>query len=759
MTKGTKLTQNSITVLERRYLRKDEHGNLSETPEQLFKRVADNIAKADLLYDKNADVKKTAQKFYELMTSLSFLPNSPTLMNAGTDIQQLSACFVLPIEDTMEGIFEAIKNTAIIHKTGGGTGFSFSRLRPKNDMVKSTKGVSSGPMSFMQVFDTATEAVKQGGKRRGANMGILRVDHPDILEFITYKTDMTKLTNFNVSVAITEEFMQAVFEDGEYNLYNPRNKKKAGTLNARAVFDLIVNSAWKSGEPGIIFIDRMNEYNPTPKLGEYESTNPCGEQVLLPYESCNLGSVNLLAMLKDGSIDYDKLRETVHASVHFLDNVIDMNKFPLKQIEEITKGNRKIGLGVMGWADMLLELHIPYESPEAFELAEKVMGFVNDESKKMSAKLAEERGVFPNWEMSIYKDRGQKIRNATTTTIAPTGTISMIAGVSSGIEPLFAIAFTRTVMDNDKLIEVNPLFEKALKAKAVYSKKIIEKVSEHGSVRDIEEVPADIRAYFVTSHDITPVGHIRMQAAFQKHTDNAVSKTINFSNSATVDEVRESYILAYHEKVKGLTIYRDGSRDAQVLTLGTTEKKQDAGQPHTQELKPRSRPEVVWGTTEKIATGCGNLFVTVNEDEDGLFEVFARLGKTGGCAASQTEAISRLVSLALRSGVDPHEVKAQLKGIRCQSPMWQKGELILSCPDAIGRAIDSYINRKSAMPEVTRETKQDVKYEAKPTDIVAAPQKHNTEAGGLDVCPDCGSSLAYEEGCLKCYSCGYSKCS
>lgn len=755
MSKGTKLTKNSITVLERRYLKKDEHGKLVETPEQLFRRVAKNIAQADLLYDKNADVKKTEQQFYDLMTSLLFLPNSPTLMNAGTEIQQLSACFVLPIEDTMEGIFEAIKNTAIIHKTGGGTGFSFSRLRPKNDVVKSTKGVSSGPLSFMQVFDTATEAVKQGGKRRGANMGILRVDHPDILEFITYKTDMTKLTNFNVSVAITEEFMQAVFEDAEYNLYNPRDKKVAGKLNARAVFDLIVQSAWKSGEPGVIFIDRMNEYNPTPKLGEYESTNPCGEQVLLPFESCNLGSVNLHAMLKDGKLDFDLLRESVHTAVHFLDNVIDMNKFPLPQIEEITKGNRKIGLGVMGWADLLLELHIPYESSEALELAEKVMKFIQDESKKKSMLIAEERGVFPNWEKSIYKDQGLKIRNSTTTTIAPTGTISMIAGVSSGIEPLFAIAFTRNVMDNDKLIEVNPIFEKALKARAVYSKKIVEKVAEHGTAHNIEEIPADIRDYFMTSHDISPVGHIKMQAIFQKYTDNAVSKTINFSNSATVDDIREAYILAYHEKVKGLTIYRDGSRDAQVLTLGTSDKKQDTTvQSGTHELKPRSRPEVVWGTTEKIGTGCGNLFVTVNEDEDGLFEVFARLGKTGGCAASQTEAISRLVSLALRSGVDPSEVKAQLKGIRCQSPMWQKGELILSCPDAIGRAIESYIHRKSGTPEKVKEQMKE-----HDTTFVAAPQKHNKEAGGLDSCPDCGSSLAYEEGCLKCYSCGYSKCS
>ncbi len=755
MTKSTKLTKNSITVLERRYLRKDEHGKLSETPEQLFRRVAKNIAQADLLYDTHADVKKTEQAFYDMMTSLLFLPNSPTLMNAGTDIQQLSACFVLPIEDTMEGIFEAIKNTAIIHKTGGGTGFSFSRLRPKNDMVKSTKGVSSGPMSFMQVFDTATEAVKQGGKRRGANMGILRVDHPDILEFITYKTDMTKLTNFNVSVAITEEFMQAVFEDAEYNLYNPRDKKVAGKLNARAVFDLIVHSAWKSGEPGVIFIDRMNEYNPTPKLGEYESTNPCGEQVLLPFESCNLGSVNLHAMLKDGKLDFDLLREAVHTAVHFLDNVIDMNKFPLPQIEEITKGNRKIGLGVMGWADLLLELHIPYESSEALEFAEKVMKFIQDESKKKSVLIAEERGVFPNWEESIYKDQGLKIRNSTTTTIAPTGTISMIAGVSSGIEPLFAIAFTRNVMDNDKLIEVNPIFEKALKARAVYSKKIVEKVAEHGTAHDIEEIPADIRDYFMTSHDISPIGHIKMQAIFQKYTDNAVSKTINFSNSATVDDVREAYILAYHEKVKGLTIYRDGSRDAQVLTLGTADKKQEsATQPATHELKPRSRPEVVWGTTEKIGTGCGNLFVTVNEDEDGLFEVFARLGKTGGCAASQTEAISRLVSLALRSGVDPSEVKAQLKGIRCQSPMWQKGELILSCPDAIGRAIESYIHRKNGAPEKVKEQMKE-----QDTTFIATAQKHNKEAGGLDSCPDCGSSLAYEEGCLKCYSCGYSKCS
>ena len=748
----SKFSKNALTVLERRYLRKDEKGTLLETPDEMLWRVAKAIAKADAIYESDADLKEREMEFYSLMASLDFLPNSPTLMNAGTDVGQLSACFVLPIDDSMDAIFTALKNTALIHKTGGGTGFSFSRLRPKNDIVRSTKGVSSGPISFMQVFDGATEAVKQGGKRRGANMGILRIDHPDIMDFINAKKDLTKLTNFNISVALTEEFMQAVAEEKDYNLYNPRNGEIVTKLNAKAVFDAIVRNAWATGEPGIIFLDRINDKNPTPMVGEIESTNPCGEQPLLPYESCNLGSINLANMVKNGKIDYEKLRTVVRSSVHFLDNVIDVNRFPLKEIEELTRGNRKIGLGVMGWADLLLKLKIKYESNEAYELAEEIMKFIDDEGKKYSMELAEKRGVFPNWEKSIYKDMGIKMRNATITTIAPTGTISLLAGTSSGIEPLFAIAFTRNVMDNDKLVEVNPIFEKELKKRGLWSKELIEKVAEKGSIKNIDEIPADMREYFMVSHDILPEGHIRMQAAFQKYVDNAVSKTINFPNDATEEQVREAYLLAYQLKVKGLTIYRDGSRDEQVLTVGKKDEKEEKKSvTEGAKIKPRPRPEVIAGTTEKVSTGCGNLYVTINEDENGPFEVFARLGKTGGCAASQTEAISRLISLALRSGVNPKDVIAQLKGIRCSSPIWQKGELIMSCPDAIGKAIDNYLKRDKKVEILAH--KQEEKSKS------STPKKNKSEKKSVSaVCPECGSEMSYVEGCMMCHNCGYSKC-
>jgi ribonucleoside-diphosphate reductase alpha chain len=749
------ITSNAKAVLERRYLVKDENGKVIETPEDMFHRVAHHIASADLLYNPKADIHAREEEFYQAMVNMEFLPNSPTLMNAGRELGQLSACFVLPVEDSMSSIFDALKYTALIHKSGGGTGFSFSRLRPEGDIVGSTGGVASGPISFMKAFDAATDVIKQGGKRRGANMAILNVDHPDILKFITAKEDNVTLTNFNISVAVNEKFMRAVENGGDYELVNPRTKQVVGKLNAKEVFDRMVEMAWKNGDPGIVFLDRVNRDNPTPKLGVVESTNPCGEQPLLPYESCNLGSINVSKMVtqKDStpSIDYVKLEKTVRMAVRFLDNVIDVNKFPIPKIEEMTKLTRKIGLGVMGFADLLIMLGIPYDSVEALVTAESLMKFISDKATEESVELAKERGVFPAFEGSTYdKHGGPRVRNATRTTIAPTGTLSIIAGCSSGIEPLFALSYTRTILEGTRLAEVNPLFEEVAKREGVYTEALAKEVAEKGNLKDVEGVPRRIKRLFVTAHDIAPEWHVRMQAAFQKYTDNAVSKTVNFPYNATKEDVARVYMLAYKEGCKGITIYRDRSREKQVLSLNK------AGQAEAKEkeakLVPRERPVITRGFTEKVATGCGNLYVTVNTDEEGkLYEVFCTLGKTGGCASAQLEAIGRLTSTALRSGVEIESLIKQLKGIRCPSIAWDKGHAILSCADAIAGVLERHKNNSLGT----------VEHNSKGTTGVKENPKAEVVAGIRNLagqCPECASLLVYQEGCLICPACGYTKC-
>jgi ribonucleoside-diphosphate reductase alpha chain len=1133
---AVQLTPNALTVLEKRYLQRDLQGKVTEKPEDMFHRVARNIAQADQFYTSQAELTPVEEEFYALMTSLDFLPNSPTLMNAGRELQQLSACFVLPVGDSMEEIFDAVKQMALIQKSGGGTGFSFSRIRPKNDVVGSTKGVSSGPVSFMSVFDAATETVKQGGTRRGANMGILRVDHPDILEFIRCKEGDRHFNNFNISVAATNEFMEAVKRNGEYPLRNPRGGEAIHFLKARQVFEKMVYYAWKNGDPGIIFIDRINQDNPTPEVGLIESTNPCvaahtfvmtpqgprqvmdlvgretdlvingkvykttdrgffftgrkqvydletregfglrltgnhpvmriaslnqsrhryewvpasslepgdrivlhnhrelpgwnglygeeegyllgllvgdgtlkhdkavlsvwkrqgtaegpetdcgpsgimdaalafalklphrkdfkgwqkvegrseyrlslarikeialhlglrpgykfitsdlekcssdfyrgflqgvfdsdgsvqgsqkkgvsirlaqshlenlqavqrmllrlgivstlykyrrvesrtmlpnghggnavyptkaqhelvisndnlrrfseiigfnerqkkarlerllgsyirsanaenflatfkrmvssgeedvydvqvpgenafdanglfvhncGEQPLLPYESCNLGSINLSHMTKNGGIDWERLGSVTEKAVHFLDNVIDMNRYTLPQIEARTKGNRKIGLGIMGFADLLIRLGIPYNNPQALEVAERVMAFVQEKGKRASRELALKRGSFPNFDSSLLKNRWDAMRNATITTIAPTGTLSIIAGVSSGIEPIFALAFVRHVLDGKKLLEVNPLFETIARKEAFYSEHLMEEIAQNGQLNHLPEVPEKFRRLFVTAHDILPEDHIRMQAAFQKYTDSAVSKTVNFPYEATVEDVEKVYLLAYDLGCKGVTIYRDRSREKQVLYKGTASVhegpfKQEEAFPLA-EIRPKARKDVIHGSTRKIRTGCGNLYVTINEDEDGhLFEIFNQIGKAGGCAASQSEAIGRLVSLAFRSGVEPEDVIRQLKGISCHTPVWYREGKILSCADAVAKAIAWHLEEKAERPRSEAE--------ATPKIRALLPERRdpNFREKSIPVflrgaCPECGGPLIFEEGCVKCL-CGYSDC-
>ena len=731
------LSENAKTVLERRYLKKDASGKVCETPEHMFRRVAAHIAEAEKNYDPKTDIKKIEDSFYNLMAEFRFLPNSPTLMNAGRSLGQLAACFVLPVDDSIDGIFEALKNAAIIHKSGGGTGFSFSRLRPKNSKVGSTGGIASGPVSFMKIFNTATEQIKQGGTRRGANMAVLRVDHPDIMSFITCKNDKNELNNFNISVGVTDAFMAAVAQKEDYDLIDPCSGKLTGRLSAAAVYDELVRQAWETGDPGIIFLDEINRFNTTPEIGDIESTNPCGEQPLLPMEACTLGSINLTRFITKKNnrpdVDYEKLRETIHLSVRFLDNTIDMSRYPIDEIDQMVKGNRKIGLGIMGFADLLYMLNIPYDSEEALALAEKIMAFVQKEAYKASCDLAGVRGVFPNFDQSVFKDKKNlRMRNATTTTIAPTGTLSIIAGCSSGIEPVFALSYVRTVMDNDRLIEVNPVFKRIAVEQDFYSDALMEEIAEKGTVKGNRNVPSDLRKVFVTAHDIKPEAHIKMQAAFQKYTDNAVSKTVNLPHDASLEDVRFIYDQAFKTKCKGVTIYRDGSKDNQVLSVSKKQAPREGEYEFL--LAGKERPQILEGFTERIKTGMGTLYITVSEFNGRPFEIFATVGKSGKSTQAKTEAIGRLISLALRSGIEVNEIIEQISGIRGEHAVFQDGGLVYSIPDAIAQVLQRrYLPKGNGKKSHERSLK-------------------------YDLCPECGQVVAFEEGCKTCHSCGYTRC-
>jgi ribonucleoside-diphosphate reductase alpha chain len=756
------LSSNALRVLERRYLNKDEGGRVVETPKELFARVALNIAQAELLYDEGANIESIARSFYGMMVRLEFLPNSPTLMNAGNDLQQLSACFVLPVEDSIEGIFDALKWQAKIHQSGGGTGFAFSRLRPRGDFVRSTMGVASGPVSFMRIFDEATQQVKQGGKRRGANMGILRVDHPDIEEFITCKHDTTKITNFNISVAVTDEFMEA-WERGEtIALRNPRNGEVVREVDARQLLRSIAESAWKNGEPGLFFIDTTNRTNPTPHLGAIEATNPCGEQPLLPFESCNLGSINLERHLKRGpegwEVDWDKLERTVRLAVRFLDNVIDMNKYPIDEIRKMTQSTRKIGLGVMGFARMLFKLKIPYDSEEGVEMGRKVMKFIRDMGYDESQRLAEVRGVYPAWKGSIHEKMGLRMRNSYVTTVAPTGTLSMIADTSGGCEPEFSLIWYKNVMDGDHLPYVLDYFIEVAKKEGWWREDLLEKIQQNrGSCRGLPEVPEEWQRVFAVSFDVSPEWHVRMQAAFQEFCDAAVSKTINLPREATVEQVEGAYLLAYKLGCKGITVYRDGSREDQVMNVGLAEEKSEG---ETISIKPRARPDVIRGTTQKIITGYGSLYVTINEDDHGLFEVFAQIGRGGGYTASFTEAVARLVSLCLRSGVPTDEIIDQLEGIRSPRLAWDHKEKIYSVPDAIAKALKRHLSgyaQETLQPRVDS-FEEDAPEMDDEIDKEFRDDRSMVRKGLSPECPECGGPLVFEENCTKCRHCGFSEC-
>ncbi|HEU4566206.1 MAG TPA: vitamin B12-dependent ribonucleotide reductase [Gemmatimonadaceae bacterium] len=814
------LSKNARIVLEKRYLVKDEAGKPAESPEELFWRVATVVAEADRRYGaSDGAVETVAEEFYRLMTERRFEPNSPTLMNAGRPLGQLSACFVLPVNDALsngrDGIYDTLRSMALIHQSGGGTGFSFSRLRPKGSMVRSTTGVASGPVSFMKLYDASTDAVKQGGTRRGANMGILRVDHPDILEFIACKEDLTQVVNFNISVAVTDRFMQAVKAGTSYDLVDPSTGKVTGQLDARTVWDKMIEGAWRTGEPGCFFIDEANRYNPVPHLGSYEATNPCGEQPLLGYDVCNLGSINVGYYVRDGVMDWDAFRRDIHLSTHFLDNIIDVNKYPLPEIDALSKRIRRIGLGIMGFADMLIRLGIAYDSPEGVEMGRRVMEFVDVEGKKESERLARERGAFPEWARSIWgpdetcaRDASgnrirpmQLLRNCNVTTVAPTGTISIIAGCSSGLEPLFAVAFMRN-QAGVMMPDVNEDFVAVAKREGWYSDALMERIATEGHVT-FPEVPEKWQRVFVTANNIAPEWHMRMQAAFQRHCDSAISKTTNFAHTATMEDVRAIYELAYDLKCKGVTVYRDGSRDNQVLSTGATEKakaereqtpaeKRQVGElqgtiaelnaelerlkkalyeseaENLQRRAKRSRPDKLRSTSLRKDTPLGTMYVHISEDDRGQpFEVFINLGKAGGAAMADVEAMGRLISLALRSGIPLTEIHRQLRGIASDRPIGLGPNKVLSVPDAIGIALEEWFRDKQGVQQELLPSAQGGAVPQREQVTVAPTGAAQPELSFdfassaetfMGTCPDCGSQLEYAEGCVKCHVCGFSEC-
>ncbi len=815
------LSPNAVTVLEKRYLLKDEQGRPVEGASDLFWRVARTIAEPDRAHGASEGaVEALAEAFYDVMAQRLFMPNSPTLMNAGRPLGQLSACFVLPVQDTLSngqsGIYDTLRAMALVHQSGGGTGFSFSQLRPRNDIVRSTMGVASGPVSFMSLYDASTDVVKQGGTRRGANMGILRVDHPDILDFITCKDDTTKITNFNISVAVTDAFMKAVEEDAEYDLIHPTTRKLAGRLRAREVWEKIIHGAWHSGEPGVFFIDRANYYNPVPHLGSYEATNPCGEQPLLPYDVCNLGSINLAEFVVTGQIDWARLRRSVHLCTHFLENVIDANAYPLEEITSLAQRIRRIGLGVMGLADLFIRLGLPYDSAEAVDLGRKLQKFVDDEAKNESERLAEIRGVFPEWEKSIWgpddtcaRDASgrrvralRKLRNCNVTTVAPTGTISIITGCSSGIEPLFAVAFMRN-QAGVLMPDVNEDFTRIAREEGWYSDDLMRRIAQEGHIR-LDAVPDRWKRVFVTANEIAPEWHVRMQAAFQEYNDSAISKTVNFANSATEADVEVIYRLAYKLECKGVTVYRDGSRDMQVLSTGTTAQKvteQKTGgradgqtgseramaadaaselaevsaeaerlrkvvheleSENLQRRQKRSRPELMRGSVRRIDTPLGTLYVTITEDDKGQpFEVFMSLGKAGGAIMADVEAMGRLISLALRSGIPIKEIHRQLRGISSDKVIGLGPSKVMSVPDAVGIALERWMQEKQGIQQELIPGASGAPAESVSSMVTLGGEQmmlggmQETMAGA---CPDCGSQLEFAEGCVKCHICGYSEC-
>ncbi|HVE80104.1 MAG TPA: vitamin B12-dependent ribonucleotide reductase [Gemmatimonadaceae bacterium] len=822
------LSQNARTVLEKRYLVKSAEGKPVETPEELFWRVATVVAEADRRYGASEGaVQAVAEEFYALMTQRRFEPNSPTLMNAGRPLGQLSACFVLPVEDALangrDGIYDTLKSMALIHQSGGGTGFSFSRLRPKGSMVRSTTGVASGPVSFMKLYDASTDAVKQGGTRRGANMGILRVDHPDILDFITCKEDLSQVTNFNISVAVTDEFMRAVKGKTDYALREPHSGEEVGRLDATAVWDKMILGAWRTGEPGCFFIDEANRHNPVPHLGAYEATNPCGEQPLLAYDVCNLGSISVGYYVRDGQLDWEAFRRDIHLSTHFLDNIIDVNKYPLAEIDALAKRIRRIGLGVMGFADALVRLGIPYDSPEGVQFGRRVMEFMDVEAKKASERLARERGAFPEWARSIWgpdetcaRDAAGKrvrpmqlLRNCNVTTVAPTGTISIVAGCSSGLEPLFAVAFLRN-QAGAMMPDVNEDFVAIARREGWFSDALMERIATEGRV-DFPEVPAKWQRVFVTANGIAPEWHMRMQAAFQEHCDSAISKTTNFAHGASVDDVRRIYELAYELRCKGVTVYRDGSRDGQVLSTGATEKAKaerdgkgdaaekralgelqgtiaelqaelertrkllfDAEAENLQRRAKRSRPDRLRSTSIRKETPLGTMYVHISEDDRGQpFEVFISLGKAGGSAMADAEAMGRMISLALRSGIPLIEIHRQLRGISSDRAVGLGPNKVLSVPDAIAIALyEWWQDKQGVQQELIADTppvrpavpaREQVTHPAADATLAASPQASLEFDNGyaetfMGTCPDCGSQLEYAEGCVKCHVCGFSEC-